>query len=279
MHRAILARTILCLTKILLEDDMNSEQEQVPFASAISAGRFRDGLASIVGVHFAGIGRARKLILELSQLTPTDVASLRMWCAEPMHELSIISDHRGLLEDLAAHEFGHLIAARALGFKTGDVSLVLDSMDGAHTGTVEIFAHEVTSDMPAVMDYLQRRVMVHYAGMLAQWEKPLKPGYAIHAIREEGGESDRQKARELIQVMLNIKGDLTDEGPTRAMGALALSANILITQNFSIIRALAARFAANIQYYGQSYRWTAAEIEAQPELALIVVPQRAQKPT
>jgi hypothetical protein len=258
---------------------MSTELEMDSLARAVRDRRHRDGLAKIMGQSTTGIVRARQLVLELDQLDPADVASLRAWCAQPMPELSIIPEHRGVLEDLAAHEFGHLVAARALGFKTGDISLVLTSMGGSHTGTIEIIPDEVTPDMATVMDYLQRRAMVHFAGMLAQWPEPLKQGHVVPAIQEERGESDRQKALELIRVMLNIKGDVTDEGHARAMVGLAVSANILVTQNFPIIRALAARFAANIRFYGQTYRWAAAEIEAQPEIASIVVPQRTQKST
>jgi hypothetical protein len=120
----------------LTKEDMSKEQQQISLAAAIRAGQFRDGLAAVVGQHPTGIDRSRKLILELNQIDPIDMASLHEWCAEPMPELPIIPDHRGVLEDLAAHEFGHLIAARALGFKTGDVSLVLNSLDGSHTGSL-----------------------------------------------------------------------------------------------------------------------------------------------
>lgn len=256
---------------------MSDKNESSAFAVSIREGRFREGVAALVGQHPTGIERTRNLILELDRLDPTGMKSLRSWCDEPMPPLPIIPEHRGVLEDLAAHEFGHLVAARALGFRTGDVSLVLNSPDGSHTGTVEIFTDEGTPDMATAFDYMQRRVMVHYSGMLAQWEEPLSQSRVIHALQDEGGESDRQKARELIQVMLNIKGDVTDDGPTRAMLGLGMSANILITQNFGVIRALAARFASNIQFYGQTHKWTGAQIESQPEVASIVVPPKAQR--
>ncbi len=246
--------------------------EKSQLARAIKENRHRDGLASIMGQNPIGIERTRKLIPELAQLDPEDLANLGAWCAIPTPELTIIPERRDVLEDLAAHEFGHLVAARAFGFNTGEIGIELTSMDGSHIGTVEIEPHIVTSDLAAVMDYLQRRVMVHFAGMLSQWPQLLMARQVFHAIQEEGGESDRQKAFELIRVILNIKGDMTDDGPVREMLRLATKANQLVTHNFTVIRFLASRFAANIQFYGQTHRWTTTEIDIQPEIVFLTAP-------
>lgn len=88
--------------------NVKSDTHKSVLAQAIQNGQYRDGLASIMGQHPTGIDRVRKLILELEQLESTDVAKLLAWCSEPMAELPFIPEHRGVLEDLAQHEFGHL---------------------------------------------------------------------------------------------------------------------------------------------------------------------------
>jgi len=80
-----------------------------------------------------------------------------------------LPDHlRQLAVRVAQHEMGHYVIARALGFCTGDVSLeIIGPIDG-HRGGATIILPEAIRSIEDLCVYLERRIIVLYAGALAE---------------------------------------------------------------------------------------------------------------
>ncbi|HEF4759695.1 TPA: peptidase M41 [Pseudomonas putida] len=118
---------------------------------------------------------------------------------------------------IAHHEMGHYIVARALGFETGGVTLMV-TMDLRHKGGACITLARSTSSLQALQAYLEARIMVLYAGAMAQTlpcaqarEKRVDPSKAAAILNGAfGAEKDEAKIRELRQLLRNITCPETD---------------------------------------------------------------------
>ena len=110
----------------------------------------------------------------------------------------------------AQHEMGHFVAGKALGFRTGSVSLKIDLM--GHTASAEVRLAEPIADLDALRSYLSRRIMVLMAGSIgetldhAKHDKPVDRAAAqkILMVKGFGAEDDFSKCRELIRVLRNV---------------------------------------------------------------------------
>ncbi|MGJ7514727.1 peptidase M41 [Pseudomonas baetica] len=119
---------------------------------------------------------------------------------------------------IANHEMGHYVVARALGFGTGDVTLSV-SMDLRHKGGASITLARSITSLPAMTAYLEARIMVLYAGAMAQTlpcaqsrEKRVDQSKAAAILNGAfGAEKDDAKIRELRQLLRNIT--YPDTGP------------------------------------------------------------------
>ena len=118
---------------------------------------------------------------------------------------------------IAHHEVGHYVMARALGFATGGVTLAV-TMDLRHQGGASINLARSISSMEAVKEHLEARIMVLLAGAMAQ-TLPSKPtaakrvdkSKAIAILKgEQGAEQDYAKVRELQHLLRNIAYPDTD---------------------------------------------------------------------
>jgi hypothetical protein len=112
---------------------------------------------------------------------------------------------------IAQHEMGHFVVARALGFATGGVTLTV-TKDLRHHGGASITLVRPISSMEAMKEYLEARIMVLLAGAMAQ-TLPSKPSAAKHVHKpqatailkgEQGAEQDYAKIRELQHLLRNI---------------------------------------------------------------------------
>lgn len=125
-----------------------------------------------------------------------------------------------LARRVAQHEMGHYVIARAMGFRTGDVSIEIIGPLAGHRGTAEITLPEPAGTIDEVRTYLERRVIVLYAGAAAETLPPQHPPSkkvvdlqrAIEIIRKPGlgGEQDHAKAREFIHLLRNVLHSTTD---------------------------------------------------------------------
>ncbi len=61
------------------------------------------------------------------------------------------------------HEAGHYVAGRALGFVTKGIAMTIQNKNG-HSGGAEVELEPLIVSTDALIDYLERRVQVLYAG-------------------------------------------------------------------------------------------------------------------
>jgi len=118
---------------------------------------------------------------------------------------------------IAHHEMGHYVVARALGFTTGGVTLSV-TMDLRHKGGATINLVRPISSMDAMRAYLEARIIMLFAGAMAQ----TLPSASVGAKRVDlsdaaailngalGAERDDAKIRELRHLLRNISYPDTD---------------------------------------------------------------------
>ena len=118
---------------------------------------------------------------------------------------------------IAHHEMGHYVVARALGFETGGVTLTV-TMDLRHQGGACITLVRPISSIEAMKEHLEARMMVLLAGAMAQ-TLPSKPSATKRVDKpkatailkgEQGAEQDYAKIRELQHLLRNIVYPDTD---------------------------------------------------------------------
>jgi hypothetical protein len=118
---------------------------------------------------------------------------------------------------IAHHEMGHYLVARALGFETGGVTLNV-TMDLRHKGGACITLARSVSSMRAITEYLEARIIVLYAGAMAQTlastrarKKRVDKLQAAAILNGAfGAERDDAKIRELRHLLRNITYPDTD---------------------------------------------------------------------
>jgi hypothetical protein len=100
---------------------------------------------------------------------------------------------------VARHESGHLIVARSYGFSTGDIKLTTEE-GGA---VVELQPSVPTVDK--IVEYLEKRIVVLYAGSLAESlvQKKVDGPKAIKFLNSTA-KNDYAKVRELARVLAGI---------------------------------------------------------------------------
>jgi hypothetical protein len=112
---------------------------------------------------------------------------------------------------IAHHEMGHYLVARALGFEAGGVTLTV-TKDLRHKGGAAISLVRTITSMDAMREYLEARMMVLFAGAMAQTlpsvharEKRVDQSKAAAILNGVlGAEWDDAKIRELRYLLRNI---------------------------------------------------------------------------
>ncbi|TWB38028.1 zinc metalloprotease [Nitrospirillum pindoramense] len=113
---------------------------------------------------------------------------------------------------VAQHEFGHYVMARALGFKTTGISVLIEDSGGYH-GTSSITLSESFNSTDDLLAYVRRRAIVLFAGAVAE----ALPGLTaeqnlvdqseackiIDAV-DRGAKEDNAKAQEYFHLMRNF---------------------------------------------------------------------------
>ncbi|MQP53293.1 MULTISPECIES: hypothetical protein [unclassified Flavobacterium] len=117
-------------------------------------------------------------------------------------------------EKICIHEAGHLIASKLLGFKTNGISIKIYPTIG-HSGeaTIILPTPEITNN-DKLIEYLEKRVQILYAGVIAQFtdiDKNFDNENALKEWRNGGGMVDYAKVRELTHILRNIKYPTTSE--------------------------------------------------------------------
>lgn len=112
---------------------------------------------------------------------------------------------------IANHEMGHYVVARALGFATGGVTLSV-TMDLRHQGGASITLARPISSMETLTTYLEARMMVLLAGVMGQTlASTLSSGKRVDKSKAaailkgaQGAEQDYAKVKELQHLLRNI---------------------------------------------------------------------------
>lgn len=127
---------------------------------------------------------------------------------------------------VAQHEMGHYVVARALGFETGGVTLMV-TIDLRHKGGASIGLVRPITSMDAMKEHLGARMMVLLAGAMAQ-TLPSKPSAARRVDKpkatailkgEQGAEQDYAKVRELQHLLRNVIYPDTDPASSECIAS------------------------------------------------------------
>lgn len=124
---------------------------------------------------------------------------------------------RDRASQIAHHEMGHYVVARALGFETGGVTLTV-TMDLRHKGGATINLVRPISSMDAMRAYLEARIIMLFAGAMAQTLPSAPVGAKCVDLSDAaailngalGAERDDAKIGELRHLLRNISYPDTD---------------------------------------------------------------------
>ena len=127
---------------------------------------------------------------------------------------------------IANHEMGHYVVARALGFETGDVTLKV-TMDLRHQAGASIILTRSISSIEEMKEHLESRLIVLFAGAMSQTlpakhsARKLVDKLKATAILngELGAEQDYAKIRELRHLLRNISYPDTDAASSERITA------------------------------------------------------------
>ncbi|MDR6606387.1 peptidase M41 [Pseudomonas synxantha] len=127
---------------------------------------------------------------------------------------------------IAHHEMGHYVVARALGFETGGVHLTV-TMDLRHQGGASISLARSIFSIEAMKEHLEARMMVLLAGAMAQTlpskhtaVKRVDKSKATAILKgEQGAEQDYAKVRELQHLLRNLAYPDTDPASSERIAA------------------------------------------------------------
>ena len=200
-----------------------------------------------------------------------------------------LMDHqREMARRVAQHEMGHYVAARTMGFETGEVSIELTGFADGHHGTTEITLPEHLPSIDEITSYLERRVIVLYAGGAAETlpgrgapdqKVDVEEAVKIICSPGAGAEQDHAKAKELIHVLRNIIGenpvsagmDAVQEELTALDRRLFQRAVELVEKNAAYIVGLAANLADRVTAIRQKQTLSKSYLEGLPAVAAIAL--------
>lgn len=168
------------------------------------------------------------------------------------------------------HEAGHYFVGRYLSFKTNVISIIIHPFHG-HLGSSEIEPWEPhITDIEKIEHYLERRIQVLYAGVIAESLKKygeFNYEFAKSEWEEGGGKDDFAKIKVLIQVLRNIKFPETiNESDTQSelnelTSELIKRAGKIILENLDIINKISNNLIQKIALYDVKYELNSDEIE------------------
>lgn len=195
--------------------------------------------------------------------------------------------YRDRFRKIAQHEMGHYVLSRHFGFRTGEVSVRIDTFD-SHQGGAEIEPYASITSLDELQEHLLRRMAILYAGALSENLSPGSPTKKITKADTEaavaliedprsGAYVDHSKIRELRALLRNVRFPDTDlssdhrilaelEELDREAWTLAIS---VIDQHYMLVVSLAALMTDRLIQLRQKVVMTAAELEANPAVRSI----------
>jgi hypothetical protein len=179
------------------------------------------------------------------------------------------------LRAMVRHEFGHVVAAKLLGFTTGSVTVTV--VDGQlDEGRSEITLTPIFKDLKAVAEYAQRRIQVLYAGTGAEaFDGKETDGIRAEELLKTTAKNDHAKIRELLRIVAAIRhpgvidyqklGELT----TMVDTGLRLKSGDIVEQHGGLIVDLTEFFIKQMKKrsLGATFTLPSAEIDSFPGVA------------
>ncbi len=178
------------------------------------------------------------------------------------------------IRKILRHEVGHLVMAKIMGFKTGSISFVMHDLRGAHEASAEVFLQNSLLSVSEVANYLERRIMVLFAGALAEAVDIDDVGgiSARKSISEGDGRTDGDKVQDLVHLLRNIRcphtastEQMSDELNSIWNGLWEKSAAI-VKQEYVLLKELAANLAPRIQMIGERLYLDSQDVDVLPGL-------------
>lgn len=183
-------------------------------------------------------------------------------------------EYRARMVHVGRHEAGHYVAARVLGFKTGAIEFTMLDLTGAHRASADIFLACPLHDTPSIGDYLERRITVLYAGVWAEslQNGELDPEIAEQSLTSGGGVHDHQKARELIQLLRNIRfpeaksEEEINAGLATIYEELWMRAADIVKADHEMVEGLGCRVVSLATELGEPVGLSEAQLESLPAI-------------
>lgn len=177
------------------------------------------------------------------------------------------SRHAAVLKTLR-HEFGHYVAARVAGFRTGAIAVQILEEAQAHPAGSDLKLWRPLRGIDDILRYLEDRIVVLYAGAMAEAlaNSKVDTDMAMDCLLTKGGQGDRSKAVELLQLARSIGSpDQNSEADMeREMSGLETAmlnrSRELIEAESSLIENVAHHFSNRVQFFGQRYVFSADEL-------------------
>src|SRR5260370_14413127 len=125
---------------------------------------------------------------------------------------------RQMAAGAARHESGHYVIARALGFRVTELYINTDLLGVDVDGGSGMMPHWQLTSLDAVIDYLERRIQVLCAGVLAEFlsGETVDENAAMKSWKTGKGVNDWVKERECVHTNYGIKYPAIYE-PTNAL--------------------------------------------------------------
>ena len=163
-----------------------------------------------------------------------------------------------LARPICRHEFGHHVAARLLGFKTGIVRVEISEGGRWHRASSLIVPTEPHASLQSVESYLCRRIVVLLSGVCAEALNDQSGRVAIKeakSLLETTAGSDGEKALELCALLYGLQfagsftaGSIeTAYGPAKLCDDLLGRAAALIEGRLEVVLKLTEELLAKVQ--------------------------------
>jgi len=172
---------------------------------------------------------------------------------------------------LAKHEVGHLIAAKIVGFPTGQITIQVD-IRGGFVGGAEITLPRSLRSVDDTKKYLRDRVIVLWAGALSETlhGNMVDQEVACKTLNRPG-ETDHPKARELVNLLRNLTfpdapAANVQEGLTALERELWSQTIDLVQGEAALILGLAARLAGMVTTTSTLYTLSSVDIARTPDV-------------
>lgn len=185
-------------------------------------------------------------------------------------QFEISPRQRQIVEKMGMHEAGHFVVARKLGFEVGETTICLIDIYDNHDCSVLMDTAQRLSDISEIARFLEKRILVLFAGAMAQSLVDGKVDFAaVDGVMKAGeGREDEQKAAELIHLLRNIRhADTADdnefqEAVTALSHDLWEKARVLVESEFEAISALGNHFATEVRVGGKYYVFSKEQLDA-----------------